>query len=172
MLYRSKQGLNALFAFRRQVDEALVQDYLSEPEMALFKRLSRSEQLHSIAVLKTLLQNVPDASPDLCKAALLHDIGKSMKALTVFQKTVNVLLRKFTPILHRSLSATEAIRWWNAPMVVSRYHPKWGAELLVELNSSAQLVWLCEHHQDNPANWQNHPYYGDLMALQMADNAN
>ncbi|MBL8164963.1 MAG: hypothetical protein JNJ61_23470, partial [Anaerolineae bacterium] len=52
---RLKQGLRALLAFSRPVDWDLAAETLSPDLMTLFRRLKRSEQLHSLNVLRGVL---------------------------------------------------------------------------------------------------------------------
>ena len=65
---RLQQGLRALFSWSRPVDLTPAQTVLSPAEMALFRRLRRSEQLHSLNVLRTV-QAAGETDPDLLVAA-------------------------------------------------------------------------------------------------------
>ncbi|MCA9893353.1 MAG: hypothetical protein KC615_10235, partial [Anaerolineae bacterium] len=93
--YRIKQGLRALFAFSTGVDYDLVRKYLSTPEYELFQTMAHAEQLHSVHVLRSVLAQSPETTPELATAALLHDVGKARYHLAVWQKTVSVLAEKF-----------------------------------------------------------------------------
>ena len=99
VVYRLRQGLSALFAFARPVDTELASEYLSNDLLKLFQRLKRGEQLHSLKVLRTVLQTGA-ADRDLEVAALLHDVGKTRYPLAIWQKTLAVLVRAVSPALH------------------------------------------------------------------------
>jgi hypothetical protein len=170
--HRLNQGLRALFAFTRQVDDDFVAQYLTSAQFSLFKQMSRSEQLHSIQVLRDVLSRSEAVPDDLAKAALLHDVGKSRYAMSVLQKTIPVLVYVISPALWLKLGRGNEHNWFLRPFVVNLKHPKWGAELLVKIGASPQLLWLVEHHGDRPDQWQTHPYYPLLKQLQAADNAN
>jgi hypothetical protein len=173
MTHRLQQGFRALFAFTREVDYDLAARYLTPSQLALFKEMTQSEQLHSLQVLRDILAEgdavVPD---DLLKAALLHDVGKSRYHMDVFRKTIPVLVHLVSPKLWVRLGRGDERNPFLRPFVVGLKHAKWGAELLVETGASERLLWLVAHHGDEPTQWREHPYYDLLLRLQKADNAN
>jgi hypothetical protein len=172
VLQRIEQGLRALFAFSQALDYSLAERYLDEKQMALFRRMAKSEQLHSLNVLRDVLAQEATTPQDLAVAALLHDAGKSRWKLTVWQKTISVLVKKFLPVLDERLCEESGLNVWTAPFVVRRHHPKWSGELLAEIGSSEGAVWLASHHAENPEQWRDSSYYPLLLRLQSADNAN
>lgn len=173
VLQRIEQGLRALFAFAQTVDYPLAEPFLNEKEMALFRRLSKSEQLHSLNVLRDVLAQDAQTPQDLAVAALLHDAGKARWKLGVAQKTLSVLVEKFFPKLNKRLSREEGLNFWTAPFVVRRHHPKWSGEFLQEIGSSEIAVWLVQHHAEPAAaQWRESPYFEMLRRLQEADNKN
>ncbi len=168
---RLRQGLRALLAFSRPVDRHLAAAFLSPDLLALFDRLQRSEQLHSLNVLRTVLAQGP-TPPDLAAAALLHDVGKSRCRLAVWQKTLAVLVRAFAPGRFRRWADSDPARRWAQPFAVAVHHPAWGAEMLAAAGASETTVWLAAHHADDPARWAQHPDIYLLQRLQRADDAN
>jgi hypothetical protein len=170
--YRMMQGIRALLAFSQTVDTALAQRHLSAPQMALFLRMSKSEQLHSLNVLRDVLAQEAHTPPDLAVGALLHDVGKSRYALNTAQRTLSVLVKKLLPRLERRLSVTQELTWLNAPFVVRRHHPQWSAELLREVGASETAIWLVAHHADDLTQWVVHPQVGLLARLKTADDQN
>lgn len=131
--------------------------------------MARSEQLHSLAVLRQALKADADAPKDLIAAALLHDVGKARYHLAVWQKTLAVLLEAIAPGLCRKLSASEPISFWRAPFIVRQRHPRWSGEILRGCNSSAAVIWLVEHHQEEPERYRDHELHDLLARLQRAD---
>ncbi|MCY3832280.1 MAG: HD domain-containing protein [Chloroflexi bacterium] len=166
---RVSQGLSALLAFASAPEFDLARRHLSSCEFAAFRKLSRAEQLHSLAVLRQALKSEAAASKELVAAALLHDVGKARHPLALWQKTLAVLLDALAPAFCSKLSEAEEIRFWRAPFIVRRRHPRWGGEILRRCNSSAAVIWLVEHHQDELASHRDHEWYNLLARLQRAD---
>ena len=169
---RIRQGIRALLAFSYTVDYQLAEQYLSAKQMVLFRQMSRTEQLHSLNVLRSVLAQSAQTPHDLAVVALLHDVGKSRYHLAVWQKTISVLVKKFLPALNAQLSADNKLTFWNTPFVVRQWHPQWSAELLSEADSAASVVWLAKHHADKAEQWHEHPNYPLLIRLQQADDEN
>ena len=170
-VYRIKQGLRALFAFSRPMDDELAAQVLSPELLNVFHTMRRSEQLHSLNVLRTLMAqgSIPD---DLSVTALLHDSGKSRYPFPVWQKTMVVLVRAFVPGLFKRLSRGSEANWFQRPFVLSVHHPAWSAEIVSAAGGSERAVWLIAHHADAPEQWANHPHAELLKRLRTADDAN
>mgnify|MGYP001381395592 CR=1 FL=1 len=163
---RLQQGVRALIAFTRPIDNELAQKYLNEAQMALFKQMKRSEQLHSLNVLRHL----GDVSHDLAVAALLHDCGKICHPLAIWQKSIAVIIRKIAPQKYVAWSKKSPNHFWYKAFVVAEHHPQWGADLVAETGASDQTVWLIAHHADKSC--PLHAYGNSLRDLQRADDVN
>lgn len=147
-LKRFRQGVLALTAFARPVDYAAVDNVLT-PELAgLFRRMTRSEQHHSLRVMSTLRDAGHD-HPELLTAALLHDVGKSRVGMTLPERTAVVLVRKFTPSLAVAWAHGEP-RGFRRAFVVSARHADWSAEDIAALGASPLAVELVRRHQEPP----------------------
>lgn len=166
-----RQGLRALTAFARPVDLALASRFLDAAQLALFQQMKRSEQQHSLAVLRTLMADGDD-SHDLAVAALLHDVGKTRYPLAVWMKTATVLLKAFLPRLARRWADGNPRNWLQRGLVVSKHHPVWSAELVAQTGASEQTLWLIRNHQSRAAAFVSHPDGPLLQRLQRADDAN
>ncbi|MFO7321464.1 MAG: HD domain-containing protein [Chloroflexota bacterium] len=168
---RLRQGIRALLAFSRPVNVDLAAKYLSPAQLALFRRMGRAEQQHSLNVLYDLL-NEGQISLDLAVAALLHDVGKTRYPLALWMKTLAVLLGAFLPALARRWSDGDPRNPFQRGLVVAARHPQWSAEMLAATGASAETLWLVAHHQE-PAEWHStHPLGALLQRLQRADNRN
>jgi hypothetical protein len=177
---RLRQGLRALFAFTRPVDHALAARYLNPQQVILFQQMRRSEQLHSLNVLRDVLTleslqgdaiDTVDLA-DLTLAALLHDVGKTRYPLAIWQKTLTVLVRAFARPLYQQWSKGDPTHLWQRAFVVAEQHPAWSAALVSATGASDNALWLIAHHADNAAQWQDHPCVHLLKCLQQADDAN
>lgn len=170
LVHRLQQGIRALLAFAWEVDEALAARYLNPAQLALFKQMTRGEQLHSLRVLQLVLEQ-GTAPDDLAAAALLHDVGKIRYPMNVFQKTLPVLVRLVSVKLARRIAHMGEDNRLARPFVVFNRHPVWSGELVSQTGASDRLIWLVRYHADELADWQDHPDLELLKRLQQADNA-
>ena len=137
--------------------------------MALFSSMPRAEQHHGVHVCLVLEQQ-GFSDDDLLAAALLHDVGKTVAPLRLWERMSVVLVARFAPRL--------AAEWADVPagelvtvgvrrgFVVSRHHSAWGADLAAQACASPRTAaWIRQHHDpvdvDDPL----------LLALQDADEA-
>jgi len=153
LVYRARQFWWALTAQPDPGDLAEVQQHLSPAQYVLFRRLQPSEQAHAIAVFKQIREQ--ESHPDLLVASLLHDIGKVLYPLSVWQRVSIVLL------------GSKAGRVG----MVAEKHPEWGADLAKKAGASPLAVRLIRRHQD--AARKGGPSKEDrlLAILQAADDA-
>lgn len=163
--------MRALWAPSMRVDESLAQEYLSSKELTAFRAMSRAEQLHSVQVLRIVLEQKAQTPRTLAAAALLHDVGKGRYHLAVWQKTFAVLVTALFPSLARSLGRDEGLALFHAPFTVLAHHANWGGAILRCHGSNPEVVWLVEHHEDNHERWRDHAYSDLLQRLQSADDA-
>lgn len=98
-IYRIKQFFWGVTSSFKPIDKKILEKYLNKDEEKFFKKLSISEQHHSIRVCKDALEMKSDKGIDgkkLAKIALLHDIGKIGTRLTIIDKSIIVILDKVT----------------------------------------------------------------------------
>ncbi len=166
-LRRIEQGLRALFSFALPVDDDAARAVLPPELFALFKRMRRSEQQHSLRVMRTLRARGFD-DPDLLTAALLHDCGKSRYPLTLFGRTVGVLVRAILPGAYARWSHAEPVGW-KRPFTVAGQHPAWSAADMESAGASEQAVILARRHQNRVIGEPGTEEDRLLAALQAAD---
>ncbi len=149
VLYRLRQFRLALGAALAPEGVERARALLTATQFELFARLLPSEQAHSLQVLAKL-ETAGQTQPELLKAALLHDIGKSRFHLKVWERVEIVLFKAATPGIFRRLGATpiESASRWVRPFVIAEQHPAWGAELAEEAGASDLMAALIRRHQD------------------------
>jgi hypothetical protein len=163
--YRTRQFWNALTGSRRRVETEALLPHLSPSQIVLFQRMQPSEQTHAYQMLVRLNAS-GHTDPDLLSAALLHDVGKALYPLSLIDRVVIVLGKRFF--------RRRAGRWsegtpnrFRRPFVVAAHHPGWGADLAEQAGVSSRTVDLIRRHQDVPS--ADDPL---LAALQSTDDAN
>jgi hypothetical protein len=174
ILNRTRQFWRGLRAKPSKQGMAEAEDVLSPELYKLFVRLQPSELAHSINVFRSVRDQSLD--PDLLAAALLHDVGKIVVPLGVWEKVFIVLVRNlgvrgsFDRFNRGALDARPA--GFARGLVVAERHPAWGAELAHEAGASRTVVQLIRRHQDPlPPNPESRG--GQLLAiLQAADSKN
>ena len=108
------------------------------------------------------------ATPELLTAALLHDVGKILVPLSIFDRVVIVL--------GKHLFRKAALRWaegtphgWRLPFVVAEHHAGWGADLACQAGAPPLTVELIRRHHDGPGQNPDSDTEHLLAALQAAD---
>jgi len=164
--HRVAQFLRAAFARPAAGEGALVEQHLPPPLRPAFTRLSRAEQAHALATLRTLLRR-GQTDPDLLAAALVHDLGKSRAPLRLMERVLVVLAQSCLP--------RQAARWgqgeprgWRRALVVAARHAAWGEALVLEAGGSPRLAEIVRRHHD-PLPAATTPVDRLLKALQAAD---
>jgi hypothetical protein len=168
--YRVHQFASAMLA-RVSPDDLCEADALLPPGAPpLFRRMSVSDQYHSLKVMRTLYRQ-GHTETDLLAAALLHDAGKSAVPITPLHRTLIVLSRRFAPGLLAWLTRDDP-RGWRKPFVIHRRHPEIGALWAAQAGCSALTVSLIRRHQELLNHEPQNKEEEWLAALQRADGAN
>ena len=165
LAYRARQFWNALPGPRRRVETKTLLPHLSPSQIVLFRRMQPSEQTHAYQMLERLKAS-GQTDPDLLAAALLHDVGKVLVPLSLLDRVVIVLGKRFFRRRARRWSEGTPSRL-RRPFVVAAHHPDWGADLAEQAGATSRTVDLIRRHQDIPS-------VDDflLSALQSADDEN
>ncbi|PIE82500.1 MAG: hypothetical protein CSA11_00385 [Chloroflexi bacterium] len=143
---------------------------LSEAEFALFLRFDRGERWHSYRVMRTL-QEAGHGRLELLKAALLHDVGKTQSPLSVWDRSLIVVVKKLLPG-KTAVWGNHTQPGWKRPFVVKAQHPEWGAQLAAAAGSCDLVVNLIRRHQDNLTVEDTSEEDELLHLLQWADDKN
>lgn len=167
MRYRIKQFYWAITSNLKEVDSSVISKYLNREEKEAFSRLKTSEKHHCVRVCNDALIMAKENNDDinekkLAKIALLHDVGKGGNPLNVFEKSILVLLDKFTKGKLRNYT--------NLKKVDTYYnHPLKSTKILKRISSydNEFLEAIARHHEKS--NTENNKY---LEIIKKCDNMN
>jgi hypothetical protein len=171
---RLRQGIRALAAWLRPVDNHEAIETLSTDLLRLFQQMRPGERQHSLNVYRLLVTR-GETDPRLLTAALLHDCGKARAPYWLWERVIVVLARHIAP------KAT--IRWgkgepvgWRRPFVINTQHPTWGADMVAAVGTDPLVVALIREHQTKLAHIAEAVPLDEftrlLTLLQAADDAN
>jgi len=149
----------------------LVRSNLSDAQLDLFNQMHNSEKAHALRVFQTLLDS-GESHPDLLTAALLHDVGKIVHPLHLWERVFIVLGKRFLPKLSMKWRQGQPSSW-NRPFVLESEHPGWGAELAKKAGTNSLAVTLIREHQNELISSDAGSLERNLLiTLQEADNQN
>ncbi len=127
MIDRIRQGLNYIYGVYNERDDELARKYLSAREYEIFIGMSNYDKVHSIEVLKMLLEDDKLCyKKEYIKLALLHDCGKEGAGLLKRMKKVIVGDRRLEE------------------------HPERSYDLLKEVNPKVAKLSRAHHRKDVP----------------------
>jgi len=153
IFYRTRQLWHGLWLTPTPNEMDRVRSMLTPAEIDLFNRLQPGEQSHSLTVFNKL-SAAGESNSDLLVAALLHDVGKILYPLKLWERVWIVIGGVFFPRLSKKwavgdLADLENLSFWKKAFIVAEQHPKWGADLAVQANSSQLVVSLIRRHQQS-----------------------
>lgn len=124
--------------------------WLPPDGLALFRRMAKRDQRHSLIVCNRLRMAGHD-EPDLLAAALLHDAAKTVqpgRRLRLRHRVLIVLMEVFKPGWAAQVARQDPTGW-RYPFYVHLHHPEQGARLAEEAGCSQLTVALIRRHQIN-----------------------
>lgn len=158
MLYRLNQLYNAIFAHVEQNEYLWLNSKLTTKELELFKKQTVTEQRHALDVayeirfsrndiIKTYGKSVYD---DLIKAALLHDCGKSLIELKLWQR-IFIVIAGYLPNKVK-VKMTKKRNLLGKILLVNKLHPAWGKRLASKTGATQNILTLIKNHHapNNP----------------------
>jgi hypothetical protein len=169
--YRVWQFWQGLKRSPREGDLEAVSTVLFPEERNLFQQLPAADQNHSLRVFRSLKTQGED-DPDLLKAALLHDLGKTRYPLRRWERVFAVLAAGLFP-RRAQVWGEGKPTGMRRPLVIIQQHSHWGADLAKAAGSSPRTVWFIHNHEKNLP--EGSPSDEDLFLLrklQTADNTN
>lgn len=148
MFHRIKQFYWDISSHLNKLDEEFLILYLNPKELESFNKLKAAEKYHCIRVAKTALDFIETNNYKhidikwFVRIGLLHDIGKIGGNLTVVDRSLLVLLNKFTK--------GKIKRFTNIKKVDIYYnHPQKGVEILKAIgNYDEKFLYLVRNHHN------------------------
>ena len=166
--YRIKQFIWGFTSLFKEVDYTYINKFLNEEEIKIFNKLKHNDKHHCIRVCKDSIKmrnnlNINIDMYKLGRAALLHDVGKSIKHLSLVEKSTVVLLDKFTK---------GRIKKFNNIKQIDIYynHPKIGREILIKngFEKDKELLDVVRYHHNLNIDEENKM----LNIIKICDNKN
>lgn len=154
-LYRIKQFVWGFTSLFKKVDYTYVTKFLNENEMEIFDNLKHNDKHHCIRVCKDSIKmrnnlNVNIDMYKLGRVALLHDVGKGARHLSLIEKSTVVLLDKFT---------RGKIRKYNNIKQIEIYynHPNIGLDILIKngFENDKELLQVVRYHHSRNIEKEN-----------------
>jgi hypothetical protein len=169
-VYRSGQFFKAIRASVSPEERALVEQTLPSQLRPLFFKLSVNDQRHSLDVYYELKRSGYN-DRDLLIAALVHDCGKTLGRIGLWQRVALVLVKAGKPALLDRLPWADSGRWFHA-FYIQREHAGLGADLAFAAGATPAMVDYIRRHETPldhaPATLEDKM----LAALQRADSIN
>jgi len=149
LVYRTRQFWNALPGSRKRVETEALLPHLTPSQVVLFRRMQPSEQAHAYQILERLI-GAGQTDQNLLVAALLHDVGKILHPLSILDRVVIVLGKRFfrRRSSHWGEGTPSRLR---RSFVVAAHHSDWGADLAAQAGASSRAVDLIRRHQEIPS---------------------
>lgn len=123
-----------------EVDDHLAKRLLPAAEYGLYLKMDVRDRDHACTVTKALLAEHPDASSELLRASLLHDVGKMKARYNPFSRIFAAL---YTPSAIPAKPRLSGIRGlWQ----IKRHHHRYGAQMIREAGGSERVAQIVARH--------------------------
>jgi putative nucleotidyltransferase with HDIG domain len=123
-------------------DDDFARQYLDGPEYILYAKMDVRDRDHACQVTKTLLEAYPEASPELVRSALLHDVGKSSSR---YRPLHRIAVHLYTP---ENIPASPRYHGLKGAWQRHRHHSQYGADLIRRHGGSERVAELVAKHHD------------------------
>lgn len=129
----------AFFPAFARPDDAFAKSRLSPEEYALYLQMDVRDRDHACAV-SAALSALPEASPKLIRAALLHDIGKSGAQYNPWER---IIVHLYTP---PTMPREPRLRGLRGSWQRRLHHDHYGAELILHAGGDAEVAEIVRLH--------------------------
>lgn len=125
-----------------RVDDAFAQQHLTTEEWQLYQRMIPADRKHGVEIAKTLLARYPQSSSHLIRAAVLHDVGKSV----IFKGRSQVVARILLHLYAYKKATLSPILGLQTLQQTYRDHAHIGAEMLANCQGCPRVIALIANH--------------------------
>ena len=122
-------------------DDPFAREVLLPEEFALYLRMDPRDRHHGVAVARAVLARDPGAESVVLRAAILHDVGKSVAPYRAWERIAVHVLLPAASGRGRSGALGDALRR-------HREHAERGAELIRAAGGDARVAALVARHHD------------------------
>lgn len=162
LLYRFRQFWFAMSAKMTEEDRAYARRYLDIKESAFFFGLPEYEQKHAVVVAQKM-QKIAQSRRDLnerllIRLGLLHDIGKAATRLSIFDKSLLVILQHFFRPLYDHLASkgvSDRSFFLYRKFYVHKNHGRIGSEMLKRIGADIELSARILEHDEHPIEFKD-----------------
>ena len=133
--------LHAFLPSLARPDDGFARGLLPEPEYRLYRTMDPRDRLHALAVTRKLLELYPGATPELCRAALLHDVGKVGAS---YRPAERILAGLYAP----AVPAAPRFRGLRGTWQLKRHHPVYGAQIILDTGGDRRVADIVLRHHD------------------------
>ncbi|NLM21118.1 MAG: hypothetical protein GX207_05145 [Peptococcaceae bacterium] len=152
MLYRFCQFFNAACPRIDAKEYLWVRKVLSEKEYRLFLQQALPDRRHALDVAREIEDNSENITKihgktgyrNLLHAALLHDCGKSVAPLRIWQRILMVIINALPALYIQKLSSGSTIL--SQTITLHQQHPRQGKQLAALAGCDEQVLSLIENH--------------------------
>lgn len=153
MFYRLRQLYKALRPKIKEEELTWLRGVLTEQELSLFDKQLLIEKRHAIDVASEVLCQKSDvvlnlgetAFNNLLKAAFLHDCGKSLISLRLWQRVFIVCYNYLPQRTKKSITSRQR-SIFSKTIVIYHQHPCWGKHLAAKTGLNQEVQALIENH--------------------------
>lgn len=136
----SRRTLIAFLPVLAQEDDDLAKKYLTGEEYILYKKMDIRDRDHASLVANAVIKN-KNYSPELVRAAFLHDIGKTGANYNPLERIAVHLIKS-----NNNIPADSKVKGLKASIQRKNHHAEYGARLIKD-KRVAELVRR-HHHPD------------------------
>ena len=129
----------AFFPRFARPDDAFARRYLPTAEFELYLGMDARDRWHACAVARAVLREHPQASTELVRASLLHDVGKSSERFSAVERVAVHLYTLELPPEPRLGGLRGA---WQS----RRHHARYGAQLIRQSGGDFHVATIVERH--------------------------
>jgi hypothetical protein len=137
--YRTQQFVRAVMGPDTLPELGSFADLLLPLQRSLFRAMAPVDQAHCLRVAAALAQQ-GDAPPDLLRAALIHDAGKSAAHIAVWERVAHVLILHLAPALVGRIGSPH--EGFGHGLYALAHHAETGAGLAAAAGFSPVVVSL------------------------------